>query len=117
MKFATLVLTITVNVFAYESRASDMLTVNDFLIEARHSQLAGGMLRGANDMLAWTNAYAQQRKGVALYCSPDSIALTDDQVRDITERYLAKNPTLGESPLNQFPYAILLAMVDAFPCP
>lgn len=92
------------------------------LLPARADPSAGEILRrplapygtdylsGLSDGLAWMNA-----KGAGpLYCPPAKISIMPAQYREILRRKVEADPGLADAHAG---YVLLLALVDAFPCP
>ncbi len=68
-------------------------------------------LSGLTDGIEWVNA---KKGGAPLFCPPGSLAITPAQYADILRRKVASDPALANAHAG---YVMLLALVDAFPCP
>jgi hypothetical protein len=77
------------------------------------------MLIGATTGLQAANTFLRdERKESALYCMPEKLSFTPEQLVDILQRWIdAKRqqaPKVGSAPLGD---GLLYSLVDAFPCP
>jgi hypothetical protein len=63
--------------------------------------------------MAWANATLQEQGSKPLYCPPEKVALTGDQLLDILRRFALDRPPIQKYP---FGLALLEALRDAFPC-
>jgi len=64
--------------------------------------------------MSWANsALRMQRKEDPLYCVPDNLVLTGEQIVDILRRYLNEEPSAGERP---YGLVMLVALQRTFPC-
>ena len=71
---------------------------------------------GAQDALGWTNAALQERGDAPLFCVPERLALTRDQVVDIVDRFAAAKAEVLEEEVMYLSLFVMFAMQDAFPC-
>lgn len=70
----------------------------------------------AEDAFSWTNASLHNRGDAQLYCVPDRLALTNDQVIDIVDRYAVSRADVVDQDQMYLAMFVLFAMEDAFPC-
>jgi len=68
--------------------------------------------QGYSGML-WMNSWLESKGRKPVFCPPDKIAFTDDQLIDIMRRYVKKNSDSQDDP---FGFVLLYAVIDAFPC-
>jgi hypothetical protein len=78
------------------------------------NQAAKIYLRGLHQGVSWSNTVLNYQKLPKLYCAPDTITLTDDQVQDVIRRLVEKEPLNGTYPIAM---VMLKALQRAFPCP
>jgi hypothetical protein len=70
-------------------------------------------INGIQQGMEWYNSYLQVIGETPAYCPPQKVALTVDQIVDITERYLEEH---GKSKQDPIGLMLLTALIDAFPC-
>jgi hypothetical protein len=64
--------------------------------------------------MSWVNVFlAEDRKERPLYCPPNTLALTGDELVDILRRALEGSPEEGSRPLG---LVLMTALQKAFPC-
>ena len=117
---------------SFGARASDVILddsnmAGDMSIDHFHQniRLGGGkelaarwFISGIEQGLSWANAELKHKQRSTLYCQPD-IALTNDQVIDILDRYIGSHREF----INNIPpdsrrvgFFLLLALQESFPC-
>lgn len=69
------------------------------------AQMEGGM--------ALANAELKAKGQAPLYCAPEQLVLTGEQILDMLRRYATMHPEIGQS---SYAVAILKAAEDVFPC-
>lgn len=68
-----------------------------------------------DDAYGWANAELKsRRKQEPLYCPPDKMALTGNQLLDVLRREVKDRPKNGEFPVAM---TLLVALQHVFPCP
>ncbi|MGA2841736.1 MAG: hypothetical protein ABSG18_16440 [Steroidobacteraceae bacterium] len=73
-------------------------------------------LYGVQNGFAWANAYNGDRGLPPLYCQPENLALTRDQVTNILDNFIKTDQ--GRALLNaEISLVLLKALQHAFPCP
>jgi hypothetical protein len=71
-------------------------------------------LRGFVKGLEWANAeLMQDKKTKPFFCPPPSMAITDEQVIDILDKYLESHRINAKAPVEGY---LLMAVENAFPC-
>jgi hypothetical protein len=70
-------------------------------------------LRGLGNGLSWANAELRTEGKTALFCPPDSTALTVNQEVDIMARHIERIPANGKIAAGG---VLLFALQEAFPC-
>jgi hypothetical protein len=67
------------------------------------------------DGMGWANtALIEQRHELALYCVPQQVALSGDQLIDMLRRYVDQHQSFSKFPFGMVMY---YALRDGFPCP
>jgi hypothetical protein len=93
---------------------SDAVTANEFVKAYSASDPAGkqsldAILGAMEDGMGWYKVGSK----IKLYCLPDKLALTGNQIFNILRRQIAAAPNLGTMP---YGLAVLLALEQTFPC-
>jgi hypothetical protein len=118
MAFPLIILLLPVEVKA-EMTANQALHKYDKGTRDEQQLLEWGLAQTENG-LSWANTYLKvNRKEQPLYCPPDKMVLTGNQILDILRRAKDDQPypggtTVGESP---FGLAMIFALQSTFPCP
>lgn len=89
-------------------------TVNDVLADRAYATIAVG---SAGDAFMWANTALKTRGDQPLFCPPEKLAIKNEQYLDILQRYVQDRPSVGTDSSAVFPYALLRALVEVFPCP
>jgi len=67
-----------------------------------------------NEGMGWLNDYlVSARHEPRVYCPPDKLVLTGNQLVDILQRFVQHNPQYGDFPVGG---VLIFALKDAFPC-
>ena len=95
-----------------EPKANDLLEFIDSDHEDLH-QAATTYMNGLSRGLFWANVRLAASERAQLYCEPDNLSLTSDQIVSIFRNYMAKNSSDGEEPAGMI---LMFALKDVFPC-
>jgi hypothetical protein len=71
------------------------------------------ILGATENGIAWTISAVKHDHGIDVFCTPNKLALTDQQDVDILRRYVQVHPKDGTYP---YGLVLLMALRDAFPC-
>ena len=72
----------------------------------------GGYAKGAET----TNIIFRKQKGIRLWCKPEKLAMSNNQYAYLLSDYVDKNPEYKTRPMKQFPFVLVWALMDTFPC-
>jgi len=64
--------------------------------------------------MSWANAVLPNRNQPLIFCPPDSLVLTGEQLVDILRREIKEEPLEGT--LGAYPAALIIALEKVFPC-
>jgi hypothetical protein len=96
-----------------ESVCAEPLT-KDVLADIRANNAVSKLyLRGLSDGFAWANISSAHDGNPKLFCQPETIALTIEQLIDIFKRFSKENPNFDNSSAGM---VLLFALKEAFPC-
>lgn len=79
-----------------------------------HREFLELLIASNENGIAWANAELRTvRHETRMFCPPEKVSLTGNQIMDILEREMNAKPFVG-----QYPYglALLLTLEDTFPC-
>jgi hypothetical protein len=72
-------------------------------------------VKRTEDGMAWMNAFLRtQRNEDPIYCIPEKMSFTGEQIMDILQREVKNTPSLGDQP---YGVVILYSLRSVFPCP
>jgi hypothetical protein len=101
---------------AISAYAAEKVTLAQFLRDAESSTEIQNWIGMSGSMSGWTNTYLDKNRQQPLYCEPADPGITSEQYRSILVGYVEKNPRFLKMSANVWQEALLLALVDAFPC-
>jgi hypothetical protein len=100
---------------AFTATAEDE-TLAQFLQDSESSEVIQTWIGMSGSMSGWTNTYLEKNHQQPIYCEPSDPGITSEQYRSILAVYVKKNPRFLTMSANVWQEALLLALVDAFPC-
>jgi hypothetical protein len=96
--------------------AAEGVTLAQFLRDAEINAVIQTWIGMSGSMSGWTNTYLEKNHQQPLYCEPSDPGITSEQYRSILVGFVDKNPRFLMMSANVWQEALLLALVDAFPC-
>jgi len=97
---------------AEEANATIFLTVYDAARPEDKEHLRN-FVEALQGGVAWANAAMKNQKQKPLYCGPEKLALTGEQVVDIMRKEVEARPSVGQFP---WPAVMIRALQNVFPC-
>ncbi|WP_297799527.1 hypothetical protein [uncultured Brevundimonas sp.] len=91
----------------------DIQIYRESKIDEIKNELIRLYISGVENGFKWANASAELTHGVKLYCAPPELALTEDQIVSILDRYIEKESPEDSDPLGMI---LMFALMDVFPC-
>jgi hypothetical protein len=91
-------------------------TIAQFLQDAESSKEIQNWIGMSGSMSGWTNTYLEKNHQQPIYCEPADPGITSEQYRSILVSFVDKHPRFLAMSANVWQQALLLALIDAFPC-
>jgi hypothetical protein len=94
------------------------LSTNEFLKQQYNSSstdraLSTIYLKGMEEGMEWMNAWLEPAQKHKLYCPPEKIVLTGEQLADMVRRHIKNHPEDDYRPLGM---VLLVTLIEDFSC-
>jgi hypothetical protein len=96
---------------------ADAMTVKDYVdLSHRDPAVLARIGAAAYGVVSMDIYVGVARKETQFFCPPEKVFLTDDQSRDILERYINEHAHEAKADSSAFAIVLVRAFVDVFPC-
>ncbi|WP_144149372.1 Rap1a/Tai family immunity protein [Paraburkholderia sp. BCC1884] len=89
------------------------LTGTAYLNKSHEDPALQAYVAGLSQAFGWANVSLHRANKEMLFCVPPALALNNENVYSILDRYIAEDPTSRDYPLGMI---LLEALKKAFPC-